>query len=224
MAYPGLNNKEVIELSKQMIEINAKPNSEKSSEYRKEIFFGKKKLARIRYFFNTVKATVKLTTEELNIIKKQYREWTIIHHIIKFQQQLSGKEIIELYELIPDLEKTPLTLTLIKDNKVPNEYKKELTIQMMENQNYHFQKDFLYVLDAKLLQPTTFWKEVLIDVMDNINNEAKNSNNLVNVDIWKGNNCLKMWCVKLNLSSLKLYNITQDESYLPNEAKDIFLF
>jgi serine/threonine protein phosphatase PrpC len=230
MAYPGLNKTETSEMAMMMEEIKLDQNSDKSKEYREEIFFGRKKVARIRYFLDSAPG-VKLTDDEIKEIRKKYlnskksADWTIARDLIKYQRQLSGKEVMGIYNSLSEMNRISITQTVLGDSRITDKDRKELIDVLFNHGNYHYHVSLLGFVNNELLnyKVADIWKDTMRKIVDEVNSGSPKGQTFL--DNWESEITVANYILdELELSSLALYELTGNETFLPKEAKDIFLF
>lgn len=223
--YPDLTKMELREMDIIIDSIHTNPTSPKSLSYREQFFVPKQKLAKVRYFFSVVKC--QLTDKELEvvrsiIIKPNSSEWSVISRIIRFQQQLSEEQVMEWFEAITPLNRNAVALTIITDSRVKDvDYKVNLAKNLLKHVNHR--RPLLLNMDIHLVDGFEWWDKIFDLVIETINgDDGEVSDNLIS--IWKVTKNLGEYALKKKAISLKLYQRTGDERYLPSAAKDIFMF
>lgn len=195
--------------------------------FRKEFFNPKQKLSHIRWWFDRLPGKP-LTDEELSIIKKiivkpKSTQWTIVRDIMKYQKQLSGDQIKEWFETVRPLDRRSVSMTFIMDKRVTDiPYKMELVVALLKHVNYI--KGVIEVLDRELGSDTDgIYPAMFTTVVDFINGD--NANSELVADWWASESTfLDLYAMHRDIVSQHLYEKTGKEQYLPQTAKDVFLF
>lgn len=222
--FPGLKNTERDELKKIYDEIAQDTKTPTALALRKQIWEGPKKLAKIRYWFKLLPG-VQLLPNELEIFKKKYASWELVKEVIKMQRNLTSDDVKELYESLSPSEQISITVTTINNNKIDDTYRMTLIEKLIKQNNFHYHIELLRLLDQELssFEARDVWKDALRKVIDEINSNTFAGKNFL--DNWTSEMSIAHYVVdELGLSSLPLYELTGNESFLPKEAKDIFLF
>lgn len=227
MRYPGLNKKELSELQLLTGQIFSHPNGDIAKKLRQSFFHPKQKIVKIRYWFDKI-PQVTLNNDELKIIRKivvkpKSTEWSVIKNIIKFQQQLTGDEVVEWFKELKPSERNPVSIYFIMDKRVKDvDFKVELVKELLDHYNY--QRPIIQTLDDELsLDYDGFWEKVFYLVVGMINENDTRSKRMA--EIWANEtNFLNLYALHRDISSFLLYEFTGLEQYLPKVAKDVFLF
>lgn len=216
----------LIDLSASKIKFGDNINStELLDELRMMIFIPKQKISVIRRWFALL-ATVKLTDDELKIIKKiivkpKSSEWSIISKIVEYQYQLSGDQIVEWFSYIKPYDKLPVSTKFIKNEKVNND---ELKIELFKNMldHYNYQTNTIDILDEEMGKGP-LWSKLLKILIDTINENDERSKRLA--QYWVDNTLhLDIHTREEKLFSPLLYELTEKNIIFLKKFKMFFYF
>jgi len=201
-------------------------NAPDADELRRDIFFGKpKSMEKVRIWFEYM-PSYQLSKEERDEIRKSYVAWEIFKTLIIYQQDMKESEIMDFYNRLRDINKPHLWFTLFQINgKVSYKMRFEIMNKIMNYNNPNYFATLLTVIDNELaaFEPEDFWTQALKKVVEYINSESKNSQSFA--ELWNSYIDIPDFVIsELDLTSTRLYNETGKDVFLPQEAKDIFLF
>ena len=186
---------------------------------RKELFT-KPNIATLRLWFNN--SSIKLTRAELQVVKKK-ATWEIISKVI-ITQNLDSNEIIEWYEILPPINRSYLWVIMMSNIKLELDYRIGIVNSMINSYNPNYVRSVIEYCDSRILAETdyAFCKAVLSIIVGVIN--ENNSNGQTFLKSWSNTKNLNKVSKIYGFESIYLYELTGLEQYLPNAAKEIFLF
>lgn len=228
--YPGLTNKEQLDLNSLIFMLRTNENSEEAKKARTAFFVKGQKLAKMRYllrylFTNT---HITLTDDELDVIrsvaiKPKSSSASIIEIIIRTQFQLSGEEVLEWFSHVNKQDYATVTITILEDDRVTDEkFKLDLSLLMLNHFNHA--RTIILAVDKNIdKSDNSIWSKIFYLIVDEINKESKISDRLSTIWASESRN-LNNYARKQSVKSSIMYVKTKHEFYLPTEAQDIFLF
>ena len=205
--------------------------SETSLKLRRDFFIPNQKLDKLRYFFNNV-TTMRLTDDELQnikqvIVKPKSANWPIIQEIIKYQHHLTSEQIVEWFNCIKEHDRLTVSMSMIENKWVKDDaLKLELAAGMLKHINYI--RPLIRAVDNAtkgnpLELPAKLWDDIFLTIIDAINSGDTMSSVVAKIYTMETKSFDSI-AKRLGISSLLLYQYTGLDQYLPQEAKDIFMF
>ena len=189
-----------------------------------KVIFPKQKLAKIRYYFDSLPRE-QLTNEELEIIKSivvkpKSTEWNIVRLIITSQKSLSDDDKLKWFNYIQPSNRNAVYSTVI--GSIQNEdFRFEAFKGMLTHANYiGVAFDWIDRLPGITEE---LKKRVMNHIFDLLDKNDTFSKDLVRIWSMKSDYMERhMQCV--DRYSILLYNEFKEDIYLPKAAKDIFIF
>lgn len=193
---------------------------------RGEVFVAKQKLVVLRKWFAML-WDIKLTTDELNIIKKiivkpKSTQNDIVFQILVNQRDLNELQLEEWFSYITQDEKPRISFDLIKSGLLKND-----SFQIKIFKELLLNKEYLSILinevDISLnLGNREIW-EKYFDILVNIINKNNDLSKKI-IFYWKKTFYLNDFAKLKKVYSPALYEETKLEHYLPQIVVDTFLF
>ena len=195
----------------------------RGSEKIREEFFAKPKISELRIWFDRA-PMVQLTPEELEVVRKK-ATWEIIKTVIRHQRNVvkSSDDLIKWYETLKPINRSYLWTTMMMENRVDKKYRISIVKEMLNYGNPNYQRDIIQIMDRGIMNSDeNFWHTILGLVVDYINNDQPSKDTILGY--WAETNSLDIVTNIKGFESEALYELTGKEHYLPQAAKDLFLF
>jgi len=211
------------EQKKELNDIFKRIAKENDREARKELFFGKKNIAAIRLWFENF-PLVDLSEDEVDEVIKRYNDWFVFKVLINTRKNVSTDQVKKMVKKLKNMA-SHLYISIINSMNLNNDFRMEIFKRFLkETKNPNLIPNLLQVVNiGNSTAIDDFWKNATKELIDFIDN---NKLGQLYADIWAGEDlhALRYRMSELGLYSLKIYEATEDQRYLPPEIKDIFIF
>lgn len=112
---------------------------------------------------------------------------------------------------------------MMMENRVDKKYRISIVKEMLNYGNPNYQRDIIQIMDRGIMNSDeNFWHTILGLVVDYINNDQPSKDTILGY--WAETNSLDIVTNIKGFESEALYELTGKEHYLPQAAKDLFLF